>query len=188
MRSSTILIRRVNRISQGRQSISRGHPCHQSTDAKNLDAFFETPSWSVKDLLDKPPISEITTAQLNHLLRLSALSRPRSEEEENRLVRALNDHLGFVKEIQTVDTTGVEPLCAIQDGTPEAVQDRMFTLDSMKEAMDREEVHGPHRRIEKKPRDISTEPDPERWSVLGSAERKVGRYFVVDKPNSETQA
>lgn len=154
----------------------------QSTGLPSIDELFATPSWSVKSLLDKPPINEVAPKQLRHLLRLSALAEPESPAEEEKLLKALNEHINFVREIQQVDTTGVEPLSAIRDETPEAIHERTITPDSVRHVLDQEEVFGEDGRIQTIRPLRETASGSDEWNVLGLAERKVSRYFVVEKP------
>lgn len=143
------------------------------------------PTWSVKSLL---PTEEqinaetsITSKQLHHLLRLSALPPPSSATEEASMMRDLRSQLHFVKAIQQVDTTGVEPLRTIRDERSEAEKENEVTLESMRAALANEEVVGKfHMRIRR--RHIANEETTkaEEWDVLGQAPKKVGRYFVVE--------
>src|ERR1700753_1108709 len=93
----------------------------QSEDI-NVEELLSKPTWSVSSLL--PPkgqstdLPEVSSKQLHHLLRLSALPPPKNKEEEARMLQILASQLHFVKEIQKVDTTGVEPLRSLRDETP----------------------------------------------------------------------
>ncbi|RPB26181.1 hypothetical protein L211DRAFT_764493, partial [Terfezia boudieri ATCC MYA-4762] len=126
------------------------------------------PSWSVRSLLPPktnaasiPETSKITPEKLRHLLRLAALPPPASEEEEADLMKTLLDQLHFVKDAQSVDTYGIEPLAVIRD----EVSVREYSIQ-----------------------DIAPEPEKEMgkqgsvdWDVLSLAERKLGSYLVVDE-------
>lgn len=96
------------------------------------------------------------------------------------MLDTLAAQLHFVGEIQRVDTTGVKPLRAIRDETEAAEQEQTIGLDTLKEALAKEKTIGKwHRRIQRgtTPADAR---DVEGWDVLGSAEKKVGKYFVVE--------
>ncbi|KAF8477038.1 hypothetical protein BDZ91DRAFT_708577 [Kalaharituber pfeilii] len=136
------------------------------------------PSWSVRSLLPPKPgssstieSSEITPAKLHHLLRLAALPLPVSPEEEKALISTLLDQLHFVKDAQSVDTTGVSPLHMIRDeiaGKNYTMEDIEPTSSALRDA----DIQG---RI--------------KWDVLGLASRKLGDHFVVDEGlEAETQA
>jgi hypothetical protein len=105
------------------------------------------------------------------------------------MLRTLESQLHFVREIQSVDTTGIEPLQAIRDETSEGIREITIGLDALKDALSQERVVGRHRRPRRRRREElvggegrnEKERNPEEdWDVLGMAERKVGRYFVVD--------
>lgn len=151
---------------------------------KDLDELLATPIWSVESLL--PPKTEpldapkISSQQLHHLLRLSALPLPETPEEETKMLDTLAAQLHFVGQMQQVDTTGVKPLRAIRDETAAAEREQAITLDTLKEALAQEEIVGKHyKRIQRNP-DMVDATEVENWDVLGSAKRKVGNYFVVE--------
>jgi hypothetical protein len=96
------------------------------------------------------------------------------------MLDTLAAQLHFVGEIQRVDTTGVRPLRAIRDETEAAQKEQTIGLDTLKEALAKEKVIGKwHRRIQRDTTPADAK-DVENWDVLGSAERKVGKYFVVE--------
>lgn len=163
---------------------------------EDVEALLDSkPTWDIESLLpsetianeqkDAAEVPKITTSQLHHLLRLSALPLPKSQEEEDRMLSTLRDQLHFVGKVQQVDTTGVEPLKAIRDETAAAEQEQTITLETLKDALAKEKVVGKHyKRIQ---RDITPvdASDVENWDVLGSAERKLGRYFVVESERAQ---
>jgi Asp-tRNA(Asn)/Glu-tRNA(Gln) amidotransferase C subunit len=149
-----------------------------------LERLLAEPTWSVKSLLPPkeraPDAPNITSQQLRHLLRLSALPPPESPEEEQKMLDTLTAQLHFVGKIQEVDTTGVEPLRAIRDETAEAEAEQTITIGKMQRALEKEQVVGRyHKRIERNTTPVDAS-DVEDWDVLGSAERKSGKYFVVE--------
>lgn len=96
------------------------------------------------------------------------------------MLDTLAAQLHFVGEIQRVDTTGIKPLRAIRDETEKAEQEQTIGLDTLKEALAKEQTIGKwHRRIQRDTTPADAK-DAEDWDVLGSAEKKVGRYFVVE--------
>lgn len=92
----------------------------------------------------------------------------------------LSSQLHFVKQIQRVHTTDVEPLRSIRDETGDAKFENQLTVDKLQAAFDKEEVRGWSKRIERK-QDLKIDTkDAEAWDVLGHASKKMGRYFVVE--------
>ncbi|RHZ43135.1 uncharacterized protein CDV56_101283 [Aspergillus thermomutatus] len=157
-------------------------------DEVDIEAMLAKPSWSVKSLLPSESAIESTTVtpkQLHHLLRLSALPQPVSKEEEDAMLRTLESQIHFVKEIQSVDATGVEPLQAIRDESPEAIQENTIGLEQLKEAMSKERVVGRSRRIHRVESARNDRPDGDAWdgNALGYASKTKGKFFVVETGN-----
>jgi Asp-tRNA(Asn)/Glu-tRNA(Gln) amidotransferase C subunit len=153
-------------------------------EAKNLADLLAQPTWSVESLLPPktraPDAPKITSQQLHHLLRLSALPPPENPKAEQRMLDTLSAQLHFVGEIQQVDTTGVKPLRAVRDETSAAEAEQTVTLEALKDALAKEEIIGKHyKRIQRKTTPVDAK-DVEEWDVLGSAQRKIGKYFVVE--------
>ncbi|RAR08408.1 aspartyl glutamyl-trna(asn gln) c subunit [Stemphylium lycopersici] len=149
-----------------------------------LDQLLAEPTWSVESLLPPktraPDAPQITSQQLHHLLRLSALPPPETPEQEKSMLDTLAAQLHFVGKIQEVDTTGVKPLRAIRDETAAAEEEQTITLETLKDALDKETVVGRHhKRIQRDTTPVDAK-DVEDWDVLGSAERKSGKYFLVE--------
>lgn len=158
-----------------------------STGAKGPDeiaAMLAQPSWSVKPLLEpaKDAIQEIpvTQKQLHHLLRLSALPLPVSDNEETSMIKDLQSQLHFVKAIQKVNTDGVEPLQSIRDETKRAERENMFTVQSLQDEFDKEVVVGRRGRITKPEVPSGDAEAVEDWDPLSQAPKQLGRYFVVE--------
>ena len=163
---------------------------------EDVEALLDSkPTWDIESLLpsetvanepkDAAEVPKITTSQLHHLLRLSALPLPKSQEEEDRMLSTLRDQLHFVGKVQQVDSTGVDPLKAISYETAAADQEQTISLETLIDALAKEKVVGKHyKRIQ---RDITPvdASDVENWDVLGSAERKLGRYFVVESERAQ---
>ncbi|KAH8811516.1 hypothetical protein F5884DRAFT_278413 [Xylogone sp. PMI_703] len=160
----------------------------RKSDKVDIGALLSKPTWSVRSLLpdpSKPLEEEITPNQLHHLLRLSALPQPKSAEEEAKLLETLHSQLHFVRDIQSVDTEGVEPLQSIRDESEEGIKDATIGLETKEiaEALANEEVIGRNRR----PRRRRTAPVDTRgvedWDVTGTAKEIVetagGKFFIV---------
>ncbi len=150
----------------------------------DVEKLLATPTWSVASLL--PPqdhvdaTTSITPKQLHHLLRLSALPPPKDEREEQEMIQTLASQLHFVKEIQRVDTTGVEPFRSLRDETAEGEKQAELGLDALKDALAREEVRGKHHKRIRRRRERPDRAEKDSWNALDTASRKAGRYFVVD--------
>ncbi|KAI9839523.1 MAG: hypothetical protein M1819_002149 [Sarea resinae] len=151
------------------------------SSAADISALLQKPTWSVRSLVPKSDTTtpEISSKQLNHLLRLSALPPPETPEEEEKMLSTLRSQLHFVKEIQSVDTEGVEPLQSIRDETLEAEKEAEISLESLKEALAKEERTGRTGRIRRRKSKIDAN-EAENWDVLGHTSRRVGKYFIVE--------
>ena len=129
----------------------------------------------------------VTPEKLQHLLRLSALPPPKDKEEESKLLRDLRNQIHFVKQIQRVNTQGVEPLVAIRDETPEHIESSTVRLEDLKPWLDQEEKVGRAEFVRsRRPRDVKVgemDWDPFEMGVGSEAGsgRRHGRYFVVKK-------
>lgn len=149
--------------------------------------FFRKPTWCVKSLLPDPAASKqaaptVTPKELHHLLRLSALPQPKDAEEESSMLKTLETQLHFVREIQKVDTTGVEPLVSIRDETLEAREENTITLADLQEELDAEQKVGRNGRVRRVARDDPKAKKAEGWDMFKMVEGKtVGRFFVVRK-------
>lgn len=96
------------------------------------------------------------------------------------MLDTLTAQLHFVGKIQEMDTTGVEPLRAIRDETQAAEAEQTITLETLAAALKKERVIGVHyKRIQRDTTPVDAK-EVEDWDVLSFAERKAGKYFVVD--------
>jgi len=108
------------------------------------------------------------------------------------MLNTLAAQLNFVRQIQAVDTRGVEPLRAIRDETAEADADREIGLETkgVREALERETVVGKHfkriRRRDEEDKSVRDRPSKE-WTPLEAAKKKRGRYFVVNSGRGEEE-
>ena len=152
---------------------------------EDIASMLSKPTWSVRALLSQPSEAsttpQVTPQQLRHLLRLSALPEPTSKEEEAEMLKTLDSQLHFVKEVQRVNTAGIEPLRAIRDETPEAVGENTIHLEDLKEAFAKEKAMGRNGRIKREQSLGSKKTETEEWDPLRYASKTVGRYFVVQK-------
>ncbi|KAF4471456.1 a-agglutinin core AGA1 [Fusarium albosuccineum] len=152
-------------------------------------SILEKPTWSVRSLLPSSPSSApketISSSQLHHLLRLSALPLPPTPADEAAMIDTLQSQLQFVRAVQRVDTTGVEPLRAIRDETLAAQDELTIGLEDLKEALDKEVLVGHYQRARRVKNKIDSEA--EKWDALGTAGRTAGRYFVVESGKKEVE-
>ena len=141
------------------------------------------PTWSIRSLLPSTAATAaaaaepVTPAQLRHLLRLAALPLPRCADEERSMIATLQSQLQFVRAIQRVDTSGVEPLRAIRDATGEGVRETAVGLDALRDVLARETLVGHYKRPKRVKEKVTSES--ENWDVMSTASRKAGNYFVV---------
>jgi aspartyl/glutamyl-tRNA(Asn/Gln) amidotransferase C subunit len=194
----------------------------------DIESLLETPTWSVASLLPPAPgqhggpdgsglyswrpyapayageaEKEISRDKLHHLLKLSALPLPKSIAEENQMLHDLRDQVHFVKEIQKVDTTGVQPLVAIRDETSEYRREQTITREKLAEYLALEEKKGKNGTIRRR-RDTyqvtsftaDSQPwkeDPIEWSKVedpwamgeGAETRRMGRFFFVKRKQAD---
>ncbi|KAK4101362.1 hypothetical protein N658DRAFT_425461 [Parathielavia hyrcaniae] len=202
---------RLNPTRHASTASSHGPPPPSPRPQHDPYALLSTPTWSIRTLLPtspsqsnsnsnpnptqttpttqaveeeaEPTTPKITPQTLSHLLRLSALPEPSHPAESAALLRTLHAQLHFVRDIQRVDTAGVEPLSSIRDETPEGLREATVTLTTLRHALAEEEVYGRCRRPRRKRRGGmetgKVEEGVEDWDVLGCAAETVGRYFVV---------
>jgi hypothetical protein len=113
------------------------------------------------------------------------------------MLATLHSQLHFVRDIQSVNTDGVEPLQSIRDETPEGEKEATIGLEDLRSALAKERRVGRMGR----PRRIRYDGEvgvtktrgrkrnAEDWDVLGSAGETVSvgkaRYFVVRSGKGE---
>lgn len=185
-----------------------------------IRALLDKPTWSVASLLapnartksSTPSAStstkteeekEITREKLHHLLKLAALPPPKDAAEEKSMLETLRQQIHFVKEIQKVDTTGIEPLVAIRDETEDSIWHNMITEKKLQHYLDQEEKVGRNGTIRRRkdaiPRIVKDEDvspdrapqsqilqDPFLLNSKGENEkgRRIGNYFYVQRSKS----
>lgn len=164
---------------------TRQYANHTKSQRIDVEQLLSKPTWSVSSLLPTASNAsaqpEVTSKQLHHLLRLSALPPPKDATEEASMVATLSSQLHFVKEIQKVDTTGVEPLRSLRDETKEGERSAELGMEALREALEMEEVRGTfHKRIRRRRREIRSVKGEDEWDVLGAAGKRMGRFFVVE--------
>lgn len=153
--------------------------------SSNVKISLSEPSWSVKSLLPRKSEDESTRTvsreQLHHLMRLSALNLPQNEVEEDHILQGLDAHLNFVKDIQSVDTSDVKPLRNFHNESQATEHNREITIDSLREALENEELIGKHQsRIRKKLSTDKITNDAEALDVSKWPGISDGGFFVLD--------
>lgn len=101
------------------------------------------------------------------------------------MINTLESQLKFVRAVQRVDTTGVEPLRVIRDETPEARQEVTIGLAELQEALGKEVRIGHYQRARRVREKI--ESSAEKWDALGTAGKTAGRYFVVESGKKDVE-
>ncbi|EHA22656.1 hypothetical protein ASPNIDRAFT_173432 [Aspergillus niger ATCC 1015] len=183
----------IGRQPLGCSTARRMYSASQSGDA-DIDAMLAKPTWSVRSLLPeestKQSAPSVTPTQLRHLLRLSALPQPANEEEEKKMLETLESQIHFVKQVQRIDATGVEPLQSIRDESPEAVQENTIGLEQLKEALSKERVVGRNKRIQRVESPRNERPDGDTWdgNALAYASRTKGKFFIFGSGPSPSPA
>ncbi|CZT06680.1 related to a-agglutinin core protein AGA1 [Rhynchosporium graminicola] len=160
----------------------------------NIAALLSKPTWSVRSLLSPtsaPPSTEITPRKLHHLLRLSALPLPKTPEEEASMLTTLHSQLQFLKNIQDVNTDGVEPLQSLRDETEEGIKNITIGLETLKDALGEEDIKGRNKRPRRRRREsLPVIRGVEDWDALKTASEKVetpmGKYFIVRSGKGDT--
>ncbi|OJD17910.1 hypothetical protein AJ78_02015 [Emergomyces pasteurianus Ep9510] len=156
-----------------------------TTPAEESSSILSKPSWSVKSLLPEntslPHSRTICSKQLHHLLRLSALPPPSSAEEEEEMLKTLESQIHFVKEVQSIETTGVTPLRSIRDETELAQEENKISIKTLESSLKQERYVGRSRRIQRTRPEKLEPPDGDVWDgdALKPASKTVGGYFVV---------
>ncbi|KAG8669861.1 hypothetical protein FPOAC2_09202 [Fusarium poae] len=183
--SCRLVLRRAIIINSNKNTTTRSITTKSPTAASIL----EKPTWSVRSLLPSfsfsEPAEKITPSQLHHLLRLSALPLPTTSADEATMINTLQSQLQFVRAVQRVDTTGVEPLTAIRDETPEARQEATIGLADLQEALSKEVRIGHYQRARRVREKI--ESNAEKWDALSTASKTAGRYFVVESGKKDIE-
>lgn len=106
---------------------------HDSSKARQessaaIDKLLRKPSWSVKSMLsgstDSPTsVKPVTAAQLEHLLKLSALPVPLDTHVRDGMMKDIDDQLHFVNEVRRIDTKGIKPLLNLTEDQEDDVLD-----------------------------------------------------------------
>lgn len=161
------------------------HTTRPTRSKIDVDALLATPTWSLDTLLPSSSSTNqtptITSKQLHHLLRLSALPPPKDASEEQKMLSSLHSHLHFVAEIRKVDTTNITPLQSLRDEASAGRKEQEIGLEELADAFENEQIKGKYyKRIRRRQEEAGDGESARTWDVTGAARKKVGRYFVVD--------
>jgi len=97
------------------------------------------------------------------------------------MLQTLNSQLHFVREIQKLKTHSVDPLKCIRDESAEANLEREIGYEELKGALENGGIGRKHSAASRKSTDTLEAPkELDDWDVLKQAERKAGRYFIVE--------
>lgn len=105
------------------------------------------------------------------------------------MIQDLRSQLHFVRDVQSVDTTGVPPLCSIRDESAHGLAEATIGLAQLKDELAHEVVVGHNRRPRRRRQENVLDADPEAdgWNVLSTAARTSHGYFVVDAPKGRRE-
>jgi Asp-tRNA(Asn)/Glu-tRNA(Gln) amidotransferase C subunit len=149
---------------------------------RSTDHILGEATWSVRALLPTASsVDSISPARLHQLLQLSALPPPQSPEQGREMIKTLRSQLQFVRDVQNVDTTGIEPLQAIRDESSEAKIESIITLDKIRNAL-ASETQASHYARPKRVRGAEKGKvlPSEDWNPLSTASRTAGKFFIVE--------
>jgi len=93
------------------------------------------------------------------------------------MAKTLQSQLHFVKDVQGVDTGGIEPLRSIRDETQVGLDEQTVGLKELQTALAQERAVG-HKRRPRRLKQI-TLPETQNWEPLASTSQKAGGYFIV---------
>ena len=97
------------------------------------------------------------------------------------MLKTLDSQLHFVREIQKLKTDSVTPLKSILDESPTADSEREIGYEELKGSLGDGDAS---RRLSRAKRrgtgTLDVPNEAEDWDVLKQAERKAGRYFMVE--------
>lgn len=103
------------------------------------------------------------------------------------MLETLESQIHFVKEVQKVNTDGVEPLVAIRDETAESIEEQTITLNKLQPYLDQEEKVGKNGTIRRrKPSEMVTNSGWDPFDLgEGKESRRIGKYFYVKKEKAQ---
>ena len=95
------------------------------------------------------------------------------------MIDVLQSQLLFVRDIQSVDTHGVEPLRSIRDETELGLEEASIGVEQLRLALAQETASGRSRRPRRQKNTEKSPPEVEGWEPLQTASHTTGPYFVV---------
>ena len=99
------------------------------------------------------------------------------------MLETLGSQLHFVREIQKLQLASVTPLRSIRDESAAADFERRIGYEEVKRGLEKGNAGRRNSREMRISVSSETLNQTEDWDALGHAERKVGRYFIVETGN-----
>jgi hypothetical protein len=103
------------------------------------------------------------------------------------MIDVLQSQLLFVRDIQAVETSGVEPLRSIRDETEAGLDEATIGVEQLRDALSQEVAFGRSRRPRRQKRTEKAAPEADGWNPLHTASQTVGPYFVVRSGKNKSQ-
>lgn len=102
------------------------------------------------------------------------------------MLSTLDSQIHFVRDVQSVDTTGVAPLRSIRDETEEGFKESTITTHDLQETLGREFYVGRQRKIQRAKVERISQPDGDTWDgdALKYATKTMGKYYVVQSDSN----
>jgi hypothetical protein len=103
------------------------------------------------------------------------------------MIDVLQSQLLFVRDIQSVDTQGVEPLRSIRDETEAGLEEATIGVGLLRDALSQEEAFGRSGRPRRRKHTEKATPEVEGWNPLQTASQTAGPYLVVRSGKNKEQ-
>jgi hypothetical protein len=103
------------------------------------------------------------------------------------MIDVLQSQLLFVRDIQSVDTQGVEPLRSIRDETQAGLKEATIGVAQLRDVLSQEVAFGRSGRPRRQKHTEKAPAEVEGWDPLRTASQTIGPYFVVRSGKSNTK-
>ncbi|KAJ9143556.1 hypothetical protein NKR19_g6863 [Coniochaeta hoffmannii] len=103
------------------------------------------------------------------------------------MIHVLQSQLLFVRDIQSVDTKGVEPLRSIRDETEAGMEEATVGVEQLQDILSQEVALGRSRRPRRQKQMEKAPAEVDGWSPLQTASQTIGPYFVVRSGKNKTR-
>ena len=101
------------------------------------------------------------------------------------MIHILQLQLHFVRDIQSVDVSGFEPLRSIRDETGDGLKEATIGVEQLGPALAGETLSGYNKRPKRQKQLKVDTVGVESWDTLEAASQIAGRYFVVRSGKSK---